>query len=484
MASHTNETQNSLSEPMSSFEEQEQGEGKKYIVPLSPNSQYLHSKALSLGVIIVFESEIPINDSKQFEVLRELLLPVNPRFSSILVRDEKGVQYWKKVEVNLKDHVKVPRFPEGLTPSTYEAHLHKYLGQIAMEPFEDEKPLWEVHIFKYPTVDASGTVLFKLHHALGDGFSLMGALFSCLKRADDPTLPLTFPPASKFKFKREKNVWKRVSKAVAGIWNTSYDVSQSVLKSTVVEDGRSGIRSGHEGIESLPVAFARVVLSLERIREVKIKVGGTVNDVVSGVMFYGIHLYNKRMGQTSQHMTSLVLLNSKMINGYQSIQEMLETRSWGNNFTFIQVSIPSCENVDEVNPLIFISKASAIIKKKRNSLEVFIIGILLKTLRKIRGYEAVSRYIYETLQNTTLTITNLIGPKEKIQIGNHPVKNFYFFVTGAPQSLGTMVVSYMGKLTIALILEEGFVDSQLLVSCINDAFERIYQVAMGRAGVV
>ncbi|QHO09289.1 O-acyltransferase [Arachis hypogaea] len=62
-----------------------------------------------------------------------------------------------------------------------------------MEELPQSKPLWEVHIVNSPTSDAHGSVIFKLHHALGDGYSLMGALLSCLQRADDPSLPLSFP---------------------------------------------------------------------------------------------------------------------------------------------------------------------------------------------------------------------------------------------------------------------------------------------------
>lgn len=30
-------------------------------------------------------------------------------------------------------------------------------------------------------------------------------------------------------------------------------------------------------------------------------------------------------------------------------------------------------------------------------------------------------------------ISNIIGPMEKIEIGDYPVKNFYFIVVGMPQ---------------------------------------------------
>ncbi|CAN6570236.1 unnamed protein product [Malus baccata var. baccata] len=35
--------------------------------------------------------------------------------------------------------------------------------------------------------------IFKLHYALGDGNSLVGTFFSCLQRAINPFLSLTFP---------------------------------------------------------------------------------------------------------------------------------------------------------------------------------------------------------------------------------------------------------------------------------------------------
>jgi len=65
--------------------------------------------------------------------------------------------------------------------------------------------MWEIHIIKYPTSHAARNVIFKLHHSLGDGFSLMGALLSCLQRVDNPSLPLTFPSIQSHTNKDGKN---------------------------------------------------------------------------------------------------------------------------------------------------------------------------------------------------------------------------------------------------------------------------------------
>lgn len=53
--------------------------------PVSPTGQYFNSSALSVSVLAVFESEIPIDDSPTVDVLENVFLPINPRFSSIMV---------------------------------------------------------------------------------------------------------------------------------------------------------------------------------------------------------------------------------------------------------------------------------------------------------------------------------------------------------------------------------------------------------------
>ena len=61
--------------------------------------------------------------------------------------------------------------------------------QIFQEP---HIALRKIHIVKYPTSNAAENLVFKLRHAMGDGFSPMGALLYCLLRADTTNLLKTF----------------------------------------------------------------------------------------------------------------------------------------------------------------------------------------------------------------------------------------------------------------------------------------------------
>ncbi|KAJ4976860.1 hypothetical protein NE237_001966 [Protea cynaroides] len=454
--------------------------------PVSPTGQYFNSSVLSVCVLAALESEIPIDSSQTTSLLNNLFLPINPRFSSIMVRDEHDVKQWKRVDVKLKDHIHEPIFPDGLSLEAYDGYLQEYLTKIAMERLPQSRPLWEIHFIKYPTSNAAGTLVFKLHHALGDGFSLMGALFSCLRRADNPSLPLTFP-SSRQGLSSDSNsnsLFKRVKGVLSAFLNTASDFSWSLLKSSILEDDRSPIKSGHEVLELRPIIISTVSFSLDEIKQMKAKLGGSINDVITGIIFYGTRLYMQMCGppgSSNAHSTALVLMNTRNITNYISVKEMSKPDSkspWGNQFGFLHVSIPDSADAEMANPLDFVFKGREIIKRKRGSLAVYLTGTLLEMIRKFRGPETTAQYLYSTLKNSSMTISNMIGPTEQMSLADHPGKGIYFMVVGIPESLTITMVSYMGKLRVAVGAEKDFINEKLYISCLEKAFTRIFKAAV------
>ncbi|XP_011037140.1 PREDICTED: O-acyltransferase WSD1-like [Populus euphratica] len=448
--------------------------------PVSPTGQYFNSSVLSICILAVLESEVPIDDSHTMTLLKDVFLPINPRFSSIMVNDKNGVKQWKRVEVQLQNHVSIPIFPIGLSTTSYDSYFNDYISRLALKQFPQSQPLWEIHVVKYPTSKAAGNIIFKLHHALGDGFSLMGALLSCLQRADNPSLSLTFPslqfpsyPDCSFS---KLNI--TVPKCISSIFNTISDFGWSLLKSSFVEDSRSPIRSGDEEVQFKPIVISTIAFSLDHIKQIKSTLGVTINDVITGIIFYGTRLYMQRVDDksTNANSTALVLLNTRVISGYRSVKEMVEPDAespWGNQFGFLHVSVPELTDSRFSNPLECVTIAQEIIQRKKSSLAVNLTGRLLEVLRKFRGPEATAKHIKKTLFNSSMTISNIIGPVDKMALANHPIKGFYFMVVGVPQSLTITMVSYAGKLRVAVGTEKGFMDSQKFKSCLETAFEMI-----------
>lgn len=453
--------------------------------PVSPTGQYFNSSVISVSVLAVLESQVPINDSSTIPLLTNLFLPINSRFSSIMVQDKNGVKIWKKVEVNLKDHINVPNFVPSQNPEKlYDEQFNNYITKISMEELPQSRPLWDIHVIKYPTTKAAGCLIFKLHHALGDGFSLMGALLSCLQRADNPSLPITFPTL-KMNLNPEyddRNIFNAVPRVLSAIFNTLSDFGWSLLKSSVVEDDRTPIRSGEDGVEHRPIAITTMDFSLNHLKQIKSHLQVTINDVITGIIFFGTRLYMQEMGKEfgKSNSTALVLLNTRNVNGYKSVEEMVKPvvdSKWGNQFGFLHVCVPDLEEAETSNPINLVYKAQEIIKKKRNSAAVFLTGRLLETLRKYLGAERTAKHIHTTLKNASMTVSNLIGPVEQLALDNHPCSGMYFMVVGVPQSLTITMISYMGKLTVAVGAEKAYINLDKYNSCINKAFDIIFEAS-------
>ncbi|KAL9145243.1 hypothetical protein ABFS82_13G028700 [Erythranthe guttata] len=413
--------------------------------PVSPTGQYFTSSVMSVSIIAILELEFPIDQSRLDTLLKTVFLPINPRFSSLMVKDKNGKKHWKKVEVDIQEHIKIPNFPHGKSPEFYEDCLSGYLSKISLEQFPENKALWEFHIINYPTKNAAQNLVFKLHHSLGDGYSLMGALLSCLQRADNPQLPLTFPLLNQ-KIQTNDNKNNILSMA----FDSVCDFGWSVLKSIVLEDDKTPIRSGDDGVQFRPITITNIVFSVDQIKKVKASLHVTINDVVCGALFLGIRLYIKSTepDQSNAKSTALVILNTRNINGYKSVSEMVKPDAespWGNQFAFLHVSVPKLAISDPIDPLSFVLEAQKVIKKKRNSAAVILTSKLLETLRKLRGPEVTAAYIHKTAKNTSMTISNMIGPMERMALANQPIKGMYVMNIGVPQSLTVTIMSYFGN---------------------------------------
>ncbi|CAI0449300.1 unnamed protein product [Linum tenue] len=465
--------------------------------PVSPNGLYFNSSAVSLVILAVLETEQPIKipPHQLVSLLDTHLLSLHPRFSSVIVTGRDGEKRWKRVGVNLKDHIKTAVFPQGKSPEYYEGCFNDYLSEISAEQLPVTRPLWEIHLVKYPTPNAAGNVIFKIHHAIGDGYSLMAALLSCFKRSDDPSLPLTLPSHRIRKLSSSSDdgnvgAGKRaaVSRVLAAVLSTASDLWLNFSKTRFLEDDLSPIRSGDPTIGLRPISAATVTFSLDEIKQIKSQLGMTVNDVITGAVFLGTRLYMHGVdpGSDGADTTALVLLNTRMLRSYNSIEEMVkqETNSpWGNHFSFLHVTIPklttstAATSNDSDDALEFVRAASAIIQKKRHSLAVPLTAKLLHLYRKLKGSEAAAGYVYRVMKSTSMLITNMIGPVEKMSMADHHIKGIYFLVSGNPQNVQTTIVSYMGELRVSVAAEKGFIDPNTFKSCVETAFRLIRKSA-------
>ncbi|PIA41204.1 hypothetical protein AQUCO_02300184v1 [Aquilegia coerulea] len=448
------------------------------LIPMSPHSQCLNTSIISLNILFIVELQNVLDEIHIANFIRNMFIPSNARFSSVVDVNEKGVPCWKKVDVKVEDHIIVPTFEEGLSKMDNDENLREYLSKIAGERLSSNRPLWEIHVVKYPTFNG-GSVVYKISHAIGDGYSLISTVYAIFRKADDPSLRLTLPNISlRPNALRNRSLLSFFSKCK----NTISNATLSLLKGSVLEDSKSAIRSGKLGVEFDPIAISSMSIPMESLKQIKSKVGGTLNDVVTGVIYYMIHLYMLRTGDISSQksMNLLVMFNMRMIKGYKSIEEMMNANIWGNHVSSLVVPVPCISGELQVDPLHFVTKAKDIMERKKNSFHTYLTNPLIKVLTRIRGPKGVAEFLHKNFRNTTASVTSLIGPNEKMGMAGHPVDSCYFIVAGVPQSLTFTVASWMGQLRLTTTVEKNFIDSQLFNACMKEAYENIFQAACTR----
>lgn len=47
--------------------------------------------------------------------------------------------------------------------------------------------------------------------------------------------------------------------------------------------------------------------------------------------------------------------------------------------------------------------------------------------------QAAARFMHGSMRNSSMVISHVIGPEEKVALDNHPIKSLYFLAGGIPQ---------------------------------------------------
>jgi diacylglycerol O-acyltransferase len=171
-----------------------------------------------------------------------------------------------------KDHIQV----HHLDRSGGMPEVAAMAGELMIRPLPRCRPLWEFHVIAGTGWDRFG-VLFKLHHAFGDG---MGVLEIGRQVLDEVTLrgrgarrrgevANEAAPAS------ESTVLTRL-----GQLRDTTSIAASVLRSVRLPDPASPLLISSSGRWALALA----ALDLQQVRQIRARYGGTVNDVLLSVV--------------------------------------------------------------------------------------------------------------------------------------------------------------------------------------------------------
>ncbi|XP_018717958.2 O-acyltransferase WSD1-like [Eucalyptus grandis] len=246
--------------------------------PLTPIGRLFLQKEMNQVIYCAFGMRQPLDVDALKLAIQNCPMFMHPRFCSLLVRDSAGREHWRRTRVDIDRHVILVHGPiaEGLSD---EAAVNEYLANLSTDLpglMGNDKPLWDVHLLM-----AHQCMVLRIHHALGDGISLISSFLGGSRRVDDPEAVPTIGPPSSTRRRRSDGGgewWKAVVRVLEVVWFTVVFVVELVLRIMWVSD-RTTPLSGGAGVELWPRKLATARFSLEDMKVVKSAVANAVSSM-------------------------------------------------------------------------------------------------------------------------------------------------------------------------------------------------------------
>ncbi|XP_048433417.1 wax ester synthase/diacylglycerol acyltransferase 6-like isoform X2 [Pyrus x bretschneideri] len=406
--------------------------------PLTPLGRFFLQPEMNQIIHCAMGFTNPINIDAVKSHLKTSLLLSHPRFSSLLLRQSNGPQHWHKTtpSVDLDRHIVVINNPVLTTsPSVdHETAVNAYLADLSTTcagilGTDVDKPLWELHLLM-----AHNCCVFRIHHALGDGMSLMSLFLASFREVDQkddeekglgggfvkevklvngeekniniPTLPSAGGKRSKrlVGFTGGKRSWVWLLEFVEMLWFNMVFVVEFLMRSLWLSDRKTEI-SGGSGVELWPRKLATARFGLHDMKLVKKTVpNATINDVLVAVVSSGLSIY-------LSHQTPKVLSEGLRIT-----------------------------------------------------------GLAMVNLRQQPGMEIATWFLYRLVCNASFTISNIVGPQEELALGGNPVTYLRINASSLPQALVMHMVSYVERADLQILVTKDIIpDPAFLAKCFEEA---------------
>ncbi|KAH1043825.1 hypothetical protein GYH30_025586 [Glycine max] len=378
--------------------------------PLSPTGKLFHEPSLNCYVIAIMGCKTSINPQVIREGLCQTLLK-HPRFTSKLVKKGRKTK-WIPTKVDLDNHIIVPEIDSNLEyPDRF---VEDYVSHFTKTPLDQSKPLWELHLLNIKTSDAEAVSVFRIHHSIGDGASLISLLLAATRKTSDPNALPTVPIQKKDTSSHQRSspfrwlfvIWW----ALLLIWHTFVDMLLFTFTIFFIKDTPTPLKAGALGVE----------------------------------------LHNKRIVHRTVSMDDIKLVKNEMKTELADMMAEKSKVKWGNCMGYIILPFSIVLYKD---PLEYVRHAKATIDRKKHSLEAICSYACAKLVLNLLGVKVAAAITRRVLFNTTVAFSNVPGPVEEISFYGHPVAYIAPSVYGHPLALTIHFQSYANNITISLAVD-------------------------------
>jgi diacylglycerol O-acyltransferase / wax synthase len=392
----------------------------------------------------------PLSLEKVERVLRERLVPANARFRRVAEEPRLGLPRWvEDPHFDLRNHhhrVALPA-PGG------EAELRELVADLLSARLDRRRPLWDVHLVE--GVGEGCAVVTRMHHAIGDGVSLIKLL---LKLVDDDEHPAPAKVGQRPPAVSGVRALLRQAAAQAGMLTSLLLLPAD--RHTPLR-GKLGPRKHAAWSNPLPV---------EELKELARAEGGTLHDVLAALVAGALrrHLEERAALSPGLEVRALVPVNLRSD----------DDQSLGNRFGLVFLPLPlSVEGA--VARLREVQQRMEEIKTSSQALVALeLLGALgLATSELERwGVQFFSG-------KATAMMTTVPGPARPVSFGGVPLSGLAVFAPGSGHvGLCVTHISYAGAVRVGISCDTQLVpDPGALVGALEAELEALRRECAARA---
>jgi diacylglycerol O-acyltransferase / wax synthase len=394
------------------------------------------------------------------------------RFGQRVVEDAAGATWVDDKNFDIQNHV-VTETLRAQKGHTLQDALQDRVAELTTTPLDHSRPLWQFHLvenYTLPDGSKGSAMMVRIHHCIADGIALISVTTSLV----DGGLP---PPERKHKDAPEgAQDWitqsflkpftdltvKALGMAGDGAARSlhmlsdpqkgmaeSMDIAKIGMQlvsdlaafAMMPDDSKTRLK-GKPGTTK-KVAWCQPI-PLEEVKAVGKALGCSINDVLLSCVGGAIGEYLKAQGDdpTGQEIRAMVPVNLRPLD---------QAYKLGNRFGLAPLVLPI--GIDNpVERVYEVRKRMAQMKGSYQPLLAFsllaVAGLLIKP--------AQDAMLHMFGKKTTAVMTNVPGPREKLQFCGSTIEENIFWV---PQSgdvgMGVSILSYGGGVQFGLITDAG-----------------------------
>jgi WS/DGAT/MGAT family acyltransferase len=391
----------------------------------------------------------PLHKERMLEIVKSRLLRFERFQKTIIIKD--GSPMWHLDEnFQLQNHIHHIALPGK---GDYK-ELQQFVSDMISQPLNYNKPLWDIHLID--NYQGGSALLWRVHHAIGDGLALVKVIFSLTGITAKDSLAVFGEEGEAKKAKVKDNIEYIVDLGVSIYedakqllsnphiltdtlqhnWTLLKEAGELLKGKTVnkLYKGDSGTVKKASWTEPLPLAaFKRLGKHYD----------AKINDVMLTVVAGAIRKHLQRHKQSVAESVKIVM----PVN----MRRTTEIKSLHNEFSFITVDLPVHISSFEKR-LAYIKERTAAFKPSANSL---LMTELIHIVADYTPLNAKQKLLGFLGRSVAGIVTNVPGPQHSIYLAGGKVEDLMFWVPHTvPLGIGISLMSYNGKVYMGIVTDE------------------------------